>query len=93
MRRQSPNPADRPVIEAYERRDGEALELAIARAFERVGVDVMEQSPLQEAVNVDALRALYETPHSAPIRTTIVLYDHPVTITDEGVLIHEPSSE
>jgi hypothetical protein len=89
----SRSPPDRPVQEAYDRGDDETLELAIARAFERVGIDLMDQeTPLHDAVNVDALRDLHRETSETPVTTTLVLYERPVTITHDAVLIHEPVS-
>ncbi|WP_251341408.1 hypothetical protein [Haloplanus halophilus] len=92
MRSQSPNLAERDVLATYEREGDETLEMAIARAFRRAGIDVMERDvPFHEMVDVDALRDLHRGPHPTPIRTTLVLYDHPVTITGEAVRVYAPT--
>jgi len=91
---QSQNPTDQRLLAEYERGDDEPLEMAIARAFDRVGIDVMERdTPFHEIVNVDALRNLHRESQATPIRTTFVLYDHPMTITTDHVRIHEPSDD
>lgn len=89
MTTQSQNLAGGRELAAYERGDDETLEMAIARAFGRVGIDVMDRAiPFHEMVNVDALRDLHEESRATPIRTTVTLYDHPVTITSEAVRIY-----
>ncbi|GAB3326528.1 hypothetical protein GCM10027355_29840 [Haloplanus salinarum] len=91
---QSQNSIDRREVAEYERDDDEPLEMAIARAFDRVGIDVMERdTPFHEIVNVDALRNLHHESQATPIRTTFVLYDHPMTITTDRVCIYEPSDD
>lgn len=93
MSLQSQSISDRHVLAEYER-DDEPLEMAIARAFDRVGIDVMERdTPFHEIVNVDALRNLHHESQATPIRTTFVLYDHPMTVTTDHVRIHEPSDD
>ena len=93
MNTQSQPFADGRELAVYERGDDETLEMAIARAFGRVGIDVMErETPFHEMVNVDALRDLHEESRATPIRTTVTLYDHPVTITSEAVRIYAASA-
>ncbi|GAB6860330.1 hypothetical protein ACFR97_09700 [Haloplanus litoreus] len=93
MSTQSQDLADGRELAAYDRDDDETLEMAIAQAFGRVGIDVMErETPFHEMVNVDALRDLHEESRATPIRTTLTLYDHPVTITSEEVRIYAASA-
>ncbi|MFC7172977.1 hypothetical protein ACFQL0_05680 [Haloplanus litoreus] len=93
MSTQSQDLADGRELAACDRDDDETLEMAIAQAFGRVGIDVMErETPFHEMVNVDALRDLHEESRATPIRTTLTLYDHPVTITSEEVRIYAASA-
>jgi len=89
---QSRNAADRHVLAAYERSEDRTLELEIARAFERLGVDVMDRdTPFHEFVNVDALRNLHRESRATPIETAFVLYGYRVTVTADRVRIYDPS--
>jgi hypothetical protein len=57
-----------------------------------VAVDVMgRETTLHDAVDVDARRDGHASPVPLPLRTTVLLYGHPVTITADAVTIHEPS--
>ncbi len=85
---------DRRTLATYDRESDEALELALARAFDRVGIDVMERdTPFHETVDVDALRNLFRKSRTAPIRTTLELYGHPVTITTDAMRIYAPEPD
>jgi hypothetical protein len=91
---QSQSLADRRTLATYDRESDEGLELALARAFDRVGIDVMERDvPFHGVVDVDALRNLFRNSETAPIRTTLELYDHPVAITTDAVRIYAPGPE
>jgi hypothetical protein len=90
--RQSRLPTDRDLLAEHERDTDETLEVAIARAFDRVGIDVMERkTPFHEIVDVDALRALHRGSQAAHIRTTFVIYGHTVTVTSDRVRVYDPS--
>ena len=94
MSTQSKNPSVEQELAAYERDDDETLEMAIARAFDRVGVDVMQRdTPFHEMVNVDALRDLHEESRATSIRTRLTLYGYPVTVTSEAIRIYAASTE
>jgi hypothetical protein len=80
--------AREPLVE-YQRPDGETLELSLARAFERVDVDAMShEEPLQNRVDVDALRRLHDGSAAQPVRTTLRIEGHPVTVTADAIVIH-----